>query len=119
VTARGGIGANGAGPAAISGTVRCSAVSDDDGLDRLSAKELHDLAIQRAKRHFDVGFYWRLLQVLPMAETVAGKYEDVENDLDTTLGHIDDVTDAGEGEVAEQLRPFYLDYLRDHGVKAP
>ena len=93
--------------------------TDADGLDALSSKELHDLAVHYAKRHFDVRFFWRLLQVLPMAETVAGKYEDVEKDLDTTLGHIDDVTDAGEGEVAEQLRPFYLDYLRDHGVTAP
>jgi hypothetical protein len=33
--------------------------------------------------------------------------------------HIDDVTDAGRGEVAEQLRPFYLDYLRRHDVQAP
>ena len=30
--------------------------------------------------------------------------------------HLDDVTDAGEGEVAELLRPFYLDYLRKHHV---
>jgi hypothetical protein len=93
-------------------------VTDDDGLDRLSSKELHDLAVRHAKRHFDVRFYWRLLQVLPMAETVAGRYEDVEEDLDTTLGHIDDITESGEGEVAEQLRPFYLEYLRDHDVKA-
>ena len=90
----------------------------DDGLDKLSSKKLHDLAVQYARRHLDVRFYWRLLQVLPMAETVAGKYDDAEADLETTLGHVDDITDAGEGEVAEQLRPFYLEYLRDHGVKA-
>jgi hypothetical protein len=92
---------------------------DDDGLDALSSKELHDLAVQHARRHLDVKFYWRLLQVLPMAETVAGRYDDVAEDMETTLGHIDDITDAGEGEVAEQLRPFYLEYLRDHGVHAP
>ena len=90
----------------------------DDGLDTLSAKELHDLAVHHARRHWDVKFYWRLLQVLPMAETVAGKYDDAAEDMETTLGHIDDITDAGQGEVAEQLRPFYLDYLRDHGVTA-
>ena len=33
--------------------------------------------------------------------------------------HIDDVTDSGKGETAEMLRPFYLDYLRRHGVEAP
>jgi hypothetical protein len=29
------------------------------------------------------------------------------------------VTDSGRGDVAELLRPFYLDYLRKHGVTAP
>jgi hypothetical protein len=29
------------------------------------------------------------------------------------------VTEAGEGELAELLRPFYLDYLRRHGVTGP
>jgi hypothetical protein len=33
--------------------------------------------------------------------------------------HLDDLTDSGRGEVADQLRPFYLDYLRRHGVQAP
>ena len=30
--------------------------------------------------------------------------------------HLDDLTDSGEGEVAELLRPFYLEYLRKHDV---
>ena len=29
------------------------------------------------------------------------------------------MTESGKGEVADNLRPFYLDYLRSHGVKAP
>ena len=29
----------------------------DDGLDALSSKELHDLALRYAKRHLDVHFY--------------------------------------------------------------
>jgi hypothetical protein len=34
--------------------------------------------------------------------------------------HLNDVTDAGGGEVAEQLRPFYIDYLtgRDDAAAA-
>jgi hypothetical protein len=91
---------------------------DDDGLDRLSSKQLHDLAVRRARRHLDVTFYWRLMEYLPMAETAAGKDEDAEVDLEFSLAHIDDVTDSGEGETAELLRPFYLEYLREHGVKA-
>jgi uncharacterized protein YqjF (DUF2071 family) len=91
----------------------------DDGLDRLSSKELHDLAVRRAKRHLDLPFFWHLMQILPAAEAVAGRTEDEQADLRSALAHINDVTDAGEGEVAHQLRPFYLDYLRRKGVKAP
>jgi hypothetical protein len=92
--------------------------TDEDGLDRLSSKQLHDLAVHRARRHVDVKFYWRLMEYLPMAETAAGKQEDAEVDLEYSLAHIDDVTDAGEGETADLLRPFYLEYLREHGVTA-
>jgi hypothetical protein len=31
--------------------------------------------------------------------------------------HVDDLTDSGQGEVAELLRPFYLEYLNKHGVR--
>jgi hypothetical protein len=91
---------------------------NDDGLDRLSSKQLHDLAVQRARHHFDVKFYWRLMQYLPLAQTAEGQEEDAEVDLEFSLAHIDDVTDSGEGEVANDLRPFYLEYLREHGVRA-
>ena len=40
-------------------------------------------------------------------------------DIDHMSAHLDDVTESGKGEVADNLRPFYLDYLRSHGVKAP
>jgi hypothetical protein len=92
--------------------------TSDDGLDALSSKELHDLAVHHARRHFDVRFYWRLLQRLPLAETAAGKDDDAALDLETTLGHIDDITDSGQGEVADLLRPFYIEYLREHDVTA-
>jgi hypothetical protein len=92
--------------------------SAGDGLDALSSKELHDLAVHHARRHFDVRFYWRLMERLPVAEAAAGKLDEADADLESTLAHVDDVTDAGEGAVADLLRPFYLEYLREHGVKA-
>jgi hypothetical protein len=95
------------------------ATADDDGLDRLSAKELHDLAVRRARSHLDLGFYWRLLEYLPVAETAAGRIDEAEADIEGTLAHIGDITDAGRGETAELLRPYYLEYLRGHGVTAP
>jgi hypothetical protein len=89
---------------------------DDDELDALSASELHDLAVRYALRHLDIAFFIRLMQDLPVAEAASGRFDEAEADAMTLRAHIDDVTDAGEGEVAELLRPVYLDYLREHGV---
>jgi hypothetical protein len=88
-----------------------------DALDQRSSKELHDLAVRHALRHVDAGFFWRLLKYLPAAEVAAGEPEEAELDLSTLRGHLDDLTDSGRGEIAEELRPFYLDYLRSHGVQ--
>jgi hypothetical protein len=94
-------------------------MADDDGLDRLSSQELHDLAVSRAKRHVDVRFFWQLMQTLPTAEAAAGELDEAETDVLQLSAHVDDITDAGRGEVAEMMRPFYIDYLRRHGVSAP
>jgi hypothetical protein len=96
-----------------------SAGSREDALEQLSSKELHDLAVRRARRHADVGFFWHLMQVLPVAEAAAGEIDDEQADMQYAMAHIDDVTDSGRGEVADLLRPFYIDYLRSHGVTAP
>ena len=88
-----------------------------DPLEQLSSKELHDLAVHRARRHLDVKFLYRLMQVLPAAQAAAGELNEADADIQHTLAHLDDVTDSGEGEVAEMLRPFYLEYLRKHNVK--
>ena len=83
---------------------------DDDQLERLSSEELHDLAVSHAKRHLNVKFFWELMKILPAAEAAAGEYEEANADIQRMSAHIDDVTDA------EQLRPFYLEYLRKHDV---
>ena len=93
-------------------------MTDDDGLERLSAQELHELAVRRAKRHVDVRFFYDLIQTLPAAEAAAGDVAESENDIFHLSAHVNDLTDSGRGEVAEMLRPFYLDYLRKHGVTA-
>jgi hypothetical protein len=91
---------------------------NDDGLDQLSSKELHDRAVQRAKRHLDAKFFYNLMKMLPAAEAAAGRFDETENDMLHLSAHLDDVTDAGEGETADMLRPYYLEYLRKHHVKA-
>lgn len=90
---------------------------DEDALEQLSAQELHDLAVRHAVRHVDVGFFWRLMQVLPAAEAAAGQLDEAEADVLRLSAHLDDVTDSGRGEVAELLRPFYLEYLSEHRVQ--
>ena len=89
---------------------------DDDPLERLSSEELHDLAVSHAKRHLNVKFFWELMKFLPAAEAAAGEYEEANADIQRMSAHLDDLTDSGKGEVAEQLRPFYLEYLRKHDV---
>jgi hypothetical protein len=89
-----------------------------DGLDNLSSEELYRLAVDHAKHHLDAGFLWRLLKLLPAAEAAAGDLDDAEADVTRVGAHLDDLTDAGRGEVADNLRPFYLEYLREHGVTA-
>ncbi len=93
-------------------------MSDDDRLDALSSKELHDRAVRYALRHLDIPFFFRLMEALPVAEAATGDVVGAEADALTLRAHIDDVTDSGQGEVADLLRPLYLDYLRDHGVAA-
>ena len=93
-------------------------MSEDDPLERLSTKELHDRAIHYAARHLDVRFFWRLMQALPAAEAAAGELDEATADAMTMRAHLDDLTDSGEGQTAELLRPFYLEYLREHGVTA-
>jgi hypothetical protein len=91
----------------------------EDALDALSSKQLHDMAVRRARHHLDVKFFWELIRTVPAAEAAAGELDELENDMQHLSGHLDDVTEAGEGELAELLRPFYLDYLRRHGVTGP
>ena len=89
---------------------------DDDRLDGLSSKQLHDLAVRRALRHLDIAFFVHLMQSLPVAEAAAGEFDEAAADALTLRSHLDDVTNSGEGEVADLLRPLYLEYLREHGV---
>src|SRR3954451_18440010 len=88
----------------------------EDQLDALSSPELHDLAVSYAKRHLDARFFWRLMKVLPAAEAATGNVEEADFDLQRAVAHVDDIGDSGRGEVAEMMRPFYLEYLREHGV---
>jgi hypothetical protein len=83
-------------------------------LEALSSEELHDRATRHALRHADVKFFWRLLEALPAAEAAAGELDEAWTDVESLYGRLDDLRDSGEGEVADALRPLYLEYLLEH-----
>jgi len=86
-------------------------------LERLSSKELHDRAIRLAEHRFDVRFLWELVKAIPVAEAAAGNLP--ESEADVAVGDliplIHDFVHSDEGELADALRPMYLDYLEKHG----
>ncbi len=89
----------------------------DIDLEALSSRELHDMAMRRALHHADVKFLWQLLRVIPAAEESAGHPAEAGADLTQASALIGNALDSGKGEIAEALRPLYIDYLRKHPGK--
>ena len=87
-----------------------------DELDALSSRELHDLAVRRALHHVDVEFLWQLVRAIPAAEASEGNSVEAGRDITKVTALIADAIDSGKGEVAEALRPLYIDYLAEHGT---
>ncbi len=85
-----------------------------DQLERLSSADLHDRATRLAWRRLDVSFLWKLLKTIPEAEAAAGDEERSEIDIVRPLALLNDLVDADRGELADALRPFYVDYLEKH-----
>ena len=94
-------------------------MGDFDDLDALSSRELHDLALRRARHHLDVAFLWQLLRELPAGEVIAGHPDHAEADALHLSALIGDTIDASEPDIVEALRPVYLDYLRKHSKDLP
>jgi hypothetical protein len=89
-------------------------VETETELESLSSRELHDLAVRRALHHADIGFFWELLRAIPAAETLEGDVREAGEDLTKVSALISDALTLGEGNLADALRPIYLDYLRKH-----
>jgi hypothetical protein len=83
-------------------------------LDAVPTKELYLRARRRATRRLDVRFFWVLLRSIPAAEAAAGDLEEAQADVRSGIARLNDLRDAGEGELGEALRPLYIDYLAKH-----
>lgn len=89
-------------------------MTDRDALDTLSSHELHDRAMHRAMRHWDIGFLWELLRAIPASEAATGHSQQAAADMTQVSAMISDALASGKGDVADSLRPLYLDYLEKH-----
>jgi hypothetical protein len=85
-----------------------------DELETLTSADLHDRATRLAWRRLDVGFVWDLLRTIPEAGAAAGDEERSETDIMRPLALLNDLIDADRGELADALRPLYVDYLVEH-----
>lgn len=83
-------------------------------LDVLTSKELHDRALSLARHRVDVVWMWKLLKAIPAAEASIGDMEDANMNIASTEHAIGEFMEADEGELAEALRPMYLDYILAH-----
>jgi hypothetical protein len=86
-------------------------------LEALPTKELYLRARRRAARRLDLRFFWTLLRSIPAAEAAAGDVEEAQADVSSGIARLNDLRDAGEGELGEVLRPLYIDYLANHPPK--
>jgi hypothetical protein len=84
-------------------------------LEKLPSKELHDRAMGLAVKHFDIGFLWDVVRAVPAARAAAGDLPTAEVDVVSLSSTISDVIHSDEGELADALRPMYIDYLAKHG----
>jgi hypothetical protein len=94
-------------------------MTDLHDLDALPSRELHDLAVRRARHHFDVAFLWDLLRALPAGEAIAGHPDHAGADALHLSALIGDTIDADDSDIADALRPLYLDYLSKHLADLP
>jgi hypothetical protein len=91
-------------------------VTGREDLEKLPSKELHDRAVHLAERRLDVRFLWRLLKAIPVAEAAAGNLEEAEADVAVAdlVPLLHDFVHSDEGELADALRPMYVEYLEAH-----
>ena len=85
-------------------------------LESLTSQELHDRATRLAWRRLDVSFLWDLLKTIPEARAATGDDDRSESDIMRPLALLNDLVDADRGDLADALRPLYVDYLLEHAA---
>jgi hypothetical protein len=93
---------------------RIRSVPRYEELERLSTKDLHDLAFGLARRRLDVGFFWNLLKAVPAAEAAAGHPDEAAQDILSLAQRVEDLVHPDTTEETDAFRPVYMEYLLEH-----
>jgi hypothetical protein len=88
-------------------------VTTFEELDALSSRELHDRAVKRAERHFDVKFFWRLMSEAPAAAAADGDIDEAQEEVEHWSRQATDVLRSDDAAL-DARRPIYIDYLLRH-----
>ena len=91
-------------------------MTTQEDLDAMPTQELHDLALDVAKRRIDgVAFVWDLIKALPVAEEIVDDDQRSKIDIMRPTAMLNDLLyDSGRGDLGEALRPMYIEYLLKH-----
>ncbi|WP_285732549.1 hypothetical protein [Nocardiopsis sp. ATB16-24] len=84
--------------------------------DQISTEELREHAVELARQHWDLRFFWRILGLIPAAQAAAGNEGASEASVAQLSGFLYEALSAEtDPEVQEALRPVYVQYLLEHG----
>ena len=89
-------------------------MATQEELDQLTSRELHDRAVGLAEKRLDVVWLWRLMKSVPAAEAASGDVEEAGMDVASTVHALHGFVHSDEGELADALRPMYIEYLAEH-----
>ena len=69
-----------------------------------------------ARHRLDLGFLWSVLKTIPAAEASAGDVGEADEHIavGNVIGLIEDFVHSDEGDLADALRPLYIDYIEKH-----
>jgi hypothetical protein len=60
-----------------------------------------------------VGFFWRLLELMPVAEAASGNVGEADTDIQASRALLTDALER-DSQAGDALRPIFIDYLRQH-----
>ena len=87
-------------------------------LDALTTEELRQRAFHVAREHHDVGFFVRVIKLLPAsvdaAEQLDGSLGSIGESITDLIGLWREFTGHGFGDAEPALRADFIDYLMKH-----